>query len=182
MYEINVEIKGASPLLMHRFGEETADKPTTKRTGRPDYSKQAEKALYLLDDGKTIYTPSSHIEGTLREAGKQFKITGKGKSNFSKLMGSSVNVTPDAIPHKIQAWKVDARPVVIQRSRIMRYRPRFDEWKLAFRIEVMDDDIPFDVVNQILTHAGTYVGIGDFRPDKKGKFGRFTVTRFEQNK
>lgn len=60
----------------------------------------------------------------------------------------------------------------------MRHRPRFDDWELDFEIHVLDEQIKPDVVNGILTDAGQYVGIGDYRP----KYGRFMITKFEVQK
>jgi len=77
-------------------------------------------------------------------------------------------------------YEVDARPVVIQKARIVRYRPRFDKWELDFTLRLHDDQLPTEVIKEILDYAGLYVGIGDFRPGKGGKFGKFMVTRFEE--
>ena len=96
-------------------------------------------------------------------------------------------VSPDAISHNILApdeldtdadkpLYLDVRPVVVQRARVVRIRPCFGPgWKLDFEITVLDDQVPHNVVNEVLSLAGRTVGIGDFRP----RFGRFMVTKFE---
>ena len=73
MRTINIEIQGIAPLLQHRFPEEADDKKSNKRTGRIDYSKQAEEALFINKDG-IHYEPSNHIEGSLKKAALQFRI------------------------------------------------------------------------------------------------------------
>jgi hypothetical protein len=181
MKTIKTTIKGISPLLMHRFPMAGADDKSKRRTGVPDWKAEAEISLYRDADG-VIYEPSSHLEGCLKEASKTLKITGKRGATYSKLVGSAVAIYPDAIPHKIQDYVIDERPVVIQKSRIIRYRPLFKEWELDFEIQIMDDQIPTEVIKQALDHAGLYVGIGDFRPGKGGKFGKFMVTEFKVNK
>ena len=60
----------------------------------------------------------------------------------------------------------------------MRYRPRFDEWELDFRLIVNDDQIPTEIIRSILEHAGKHEGLGDYRP----KYGRFEVIKFEEVK
>jgi hypothetical protein len=62
----------------------------------------------------------------------------------------------------------------------VRYRPVFKDWELEFDINIGDDQIPIEVIKQALDHAGLYVGIGDFRPGRGGKFGKFMVVRFEE--
>jgi hypothetical protein len=97
MYEVNVEIKGISPLLFNRFIIAELEGKSKKRTGAMK-DPNIEDKLYKTPDGK-IYTPATHLEGMMVNAGKQFKIKGKGKATYSKLMGSAISVEPEAIVH-----------------------------------------------------------------------------------
>ena len=36
--------------------------------------------------------------------------------------------------------------------------------------------------HELLTEAGETIGIGDFRPEKRGPFGTFRVTKFAEKK
>ncbi len=179
MKTVKATIKGITPLLMHRFPMAGADDTSKSRTGVPDWKAEAETALYKDEKG-IIYEPASHLEGCLKQASKTLKIPGKRGATYSKLVGSALSVSPDAIPHNIQKYTIDARPVVIQRARIVRYRPIFADWELSFEVLIADDQLPVEVVKQALDHAGIYVGIGDFRPGKGGKFGKFMVTEFKE--
>lgn len=64
----------------------------------------------------------------------------------------------------------------------MRTRPRFDNWKINFRIKVVDPvwlnpvDMGGAIVRSVLETSGRKGGLGDFRP----LFGQFIVTRFEE--
>lgn len=181
MRSIDVTIEGITPLLMHRFAQDGADDPGRKRTGVPDWKLEADKAKYTDEKGQ-LYQPSEHLERAMAIAASQFKVQGKRGATYSKLVGSTIEVHPFTIPHKHQQFEVDARPVVVQRARIIRYRPRLDTWGLDFELRLLDDQLPLDVIKQVLDHAGIYVGIGDYRPDKKGKYGKFMVTKFEELK
>jgi hypothetical protein len=72
----------------------------------------------------------------------------------------------------------------VKRARIgnakhVRVRPRFDSWSVSGTLTVLDDSITTDVLERILTHAGAYAGVGDWRPSSPkspGPFGRFTST------
>ena len=66
------------------------------------------------------------------------------------------------------------------KGRVMRYRPMFRDWKLTFDVE-FEDEISAEVMKEAFEIAGRYVGIGDWRPQKKGKFGKFQVTNFQEN-
>jgi hypothetical protein len=180
MKKIEVTIKGISPLLQNRFPMAGADDKSKRRTGIPDWKAEGETSLYRDEDGK-IYQPASHLESALVHAAGSFKIPGKRGSTYSNLVAATVYIEPDAIEHKIQQYEIDARPVVVQRARVVRYRGRLDKWELTFNIQMMDDQVPVEVLNEILNHAGLYVGIGDFRTQKsKGKFGKFMVTEFKE--
>jgi hypothetical protein len=180
MKTISVEIKGITPLLQNRFIQADIEGKSKKKAGA-EKDKNIEDKLYLTPDGK-IYQPSTHIFGCLVNAGKNFQIKGKRKSTYSKLFGSSLNIKPDAIVHKIQKW-VDFTTTTVNpstRGRMIVSRPMFNEWSLAFDLEILDEDIPEEVVKEALDYGGRYVGIGDWRPDKKGKYGQFIVTKFEE--
>jgi hypothetical protein len=118
------------------------------------------------------------------EASKQFKITGKGKSTYSKLTGSVLNVEEEYIPiqpSEYEEYRIAAvNPMT--RGRMMVSRPRFNKWGAEFHIQILDDALPVEIVNEIITQAGQYVGIGDWRPDKKGMFGKFMLTSFKEVK
>ena len=178
MIEYNVEIEGTTSLLFNRFVDASIDSEVKKRAGSAKKHDPEEK-LYKLENGK-IYTPSTHIMGMLVNAGKNFKIQGKQKSTYSKLIGSAVEVNPDVIEHKIQKWIPFSISAVnpMTRGRMMVVRPMMEKWRLGFTIKFNDNDIPIDVMKNILDFGGQYVGIGDWRPEKKGKYGKFIVTKF----
>ena len=181
MKKYKIEIKGISPYLMHKFGEEESQLKT--KTGSKDYQGEVINALYKLPNGE-IYVPSTQLHGALIEAGKQMKVVGRGKSTYSKLFGSFVVLEPEAIKMLNQKWETDARAVVVPstKGRIVRYRPKFMEWGLEFNVHLEDLEIPSEVLKEGFERAGNYVGIGDFRPGKKGPFGRFQVISFKEIK
>ena len=67
---------------------------------------------------------------------------------------------------------VFTKGVKIGQRRIMRTRPRFASgWSCKFAVEVMAGGISKAQLEQALTDAGMYEGIGDWRP----RYGRFIV-------
>jgi hypothetical protein len=58
------------------------------------------------------------------------------------------------------------------RSKIIRTRPRFNRWSLAFTIEVNTDMLAQDDLITALDQAGTRAGIGDYRI----RYGKFLAT------
>jgi len=180
MKKFEVEVKGISPLLYNRFVDTQIDSKSKKRTGSPVEQNYLEK-IYMNENKP--YIPSVYFRNCLIEAGKQFKITGKGKSNYSKLIGATVDVVPaiilndnEFVPFRISA----VNPMT--KGRMIVTRPKMDVWGCKFEVVLNDDVIDGVVIKDILEHAGRYVGIGDWRPDKKGMFGKFIVTSFKEVK
>lgn len=66
-------------------------------------------------------------------------------------------------------------PVVVQRQRIARTRALFDPpWECTFTLDCEDDLVDRNMLDAWLGIAGRRVGLGDWRPEKSGTFGRFT--------
>jgi len=64
----------------------------------------------------------------------------------------------------------------VNRKRHIRVRPRFTNWTCAGTLTVMEEMITQEVLQDILTAAGNYCGIGDWRPSspqRSGFYGRF---------
>lgn len=188
-YNIAVEIEGISPLLQHRFPVPTYEEMSSGgqiATGEKSYIDEWRKALYVNAQGE-VYQPAIHIESAMIKAAVNFKIQGRRGKTFKDLFRGNCFISPEEIPHGMRNPKdldtdgdkplyLDLRPVVIQRARVVRIRPAFKiGWVLSFEIEVLDDQIPVNVVQEVLTLAGKTIGIGDFRP----KFGRFRVAQFQ---
>jgi len=182
MKKYKVEITGITPLLQNKPEEYGFDIQWIEKQASTNWEGEALKKLYVNTDGE-IYQPSTHIERALIEAGKKIKMKGAGKSNYSKYFGSMINVEEAEILHIKPKYEIFKALVVIPstKGRIMRYRPLFKEWKLVFNIS-FEDEISSDVLKEALEIAGRYVGIGDWRPEKKGKFGKFQVTSFQEAK
>ena len=176
MNTFSVKIESLSPYLMHRFG--VKDEKVKMRVGTKNWKEEVEVALYTTETGEH-YIPSSQIHGCLINAGKQLQVVGKGKATYSKLFGAFILIEPATLVINPQEYTVDERPVIVQKARIIRYRPKWEKWNLNFNIIVMDDGISGEVVKQALDNGGRYVGIGDFRPEKRGPFGRFHVVEFK---
>jgi len=167
-----VRIKGVKPLLMHA-PKGLGDNPRRRRGEHLSPEEEAEAALYKDPQGN-IVIPAVNVKAMLREAGRNYKISGR-KTTFGAAIRAGIDIEPFYIPLKHKGWKVDLRPVVVQRSRILRARPRFDEWELEFTIINKDPNVLLrDTMKRIIEDAGKWIGLGDYRPE----FGLFSVEEF----
>lgn len=189
MKTVEVEIRGITPLLIHRFSESSEQSGSSRKVkvGKVDPREEARKVAYIAPDG-TFYFSAASIPGCLGNAGSNHKMRGSRKS-LRFVVPSAVRTTSDAITilngsGPAKDFEVDSRPVTIPatKGRIMRHRPRFDRWGAKFDLLVNDDMIEVEMVHQLLNEAGVGVGIGDYRPEKRGPFGTFRVVSFNEAK
>ena len=69
-------------------------------------------------------------------------------------------------------------PVVVARQRILRTRARFDcPWSVVGIADVDPEQVDREKLTAWLATGGQRVGLGDWRPEKSGHFGRFDVEK-----
>jgi hypothetical protein len=62
----------------------------------------------------------------------------------------------------------------------IRYRPEFPQWKMPVTIKFNASVISAEQIANLLNNAGFGVGIGEWRPEKNGSYGRFHVGSSEE--
>lgn len=171
---INVKVKDVTPLLMNRFPYEPIEAIEKK-----SIEEQAEIAAYRDPDTKLLYVPGIALQSCFINAAIYSK--GKGRASLQKPVAACVMVFPERISLGVKDYAIDSRPVVnpTTRGRIMKHRPRLDNWQLKFEIEYDDALLTETQLRRIVDDAGQRVGLLDFRPAKKGWFGRFIVVEWK---
>jgi hypothetical protein len=187
MKSIQVEIRGITPLLIHKFSEDAEAAKKTRRVEVSDRDPRTEarKVAYVASDGSFFFNAFA-IPNSMGNAGGAHKATGTRKS-LRFVVPSAVRMDSDAVTilngkGNAKDFEVDARPVTIPatKGRVMRYRPRFNEWGARFVMHVDDELLSLEMAHQLLSEAGQSIGIGDFRPEKRGPFGRFRVVTWKE--
>ena len=184
MKNLKVTWKGISPLIMHNCQCVNPLHPLTKEMKKyTSKRKKTDEEYNILSnleweagaywkDGLGLYIPAENVEATIRNGAK---VNKKG-TDVEKY----VNVTDLYIPFNygenlskkelIKRLEYrDTRPMVVSRSRILRTRPRFDQWNITFNLIYDESKIDLDTIVNAMTYAGSYVGLCDSRP-KYGKF------------
>ncbi len=152
-------------------------------------------------NGKTVYfhfMPTDHIKQCLVEASKQHKAKVGGASRSMKSIVSGGFVVERAevvsedlqakMPRPLAAYKHNEIPmptfdVVDERSavntkvkaRVIVKRPKWLEWGVTFDLIVSEDTITVDQIKAIFKTAGEQIGVGSYRPQHTGEFGRFIL-------
>ena len=69
--------------------------------------------------------------------------------------------------------------VVVRRARVLRTRARFDEWAATIRVDVDPELVDREQLLTWLDIGGRRIGVGNWRPEKSGQFGRFEVKNIQ---
>lgn len=189
MISLCVWVEGCSALLLHRATEEAlmGDTRSNAVGEREDPRTIAGKAVYRLPGSEQLALPGAAFARLVREAGSAHKTKGSRKS-LKYLVPSAVIIADDLAPlylcdrkTPIVDFEVDSRPVTIPstKGRVMRHRARVNEWCARAHVEVDETILQVGMVRQLLAEGGRQIGVGDFRPEKGGPFGRFDIVAWD---
>ena len=189
--DIGITIEGTVPMLMNRFTDEAAQ-AATSGTRKSAVGQQlspeddAESRLYTDEHGNIIM-PQPNLLMCITAAGKFFK-NGKSKISTQKSSLIPACLAFKDVAYRVKgkggkgkaSWSVDTRPVRIPSTggRILRHRPIFHAWSISFDVDLDTDIISEGLLREIVDAAGKRIGLCDFRPDCRGPFGRFVVTKW----
>lgn len=182
----NVTLTGLTPLIVNRKHKAFIEKEVDTKSLEVD--EEMALRLYYLEDGAP-YWPAINVLAALYEGAVGQKL---GKVGLRRYI-PTISITTDKIPiydpsngvNTPAEWVVDERPVVIDRSSIMRRRPRFDSWALKFPIHIMlnplrmKENEALNWATGLFEDVGLRIGFGDFRPAKSGVYGKFAVEIFK---
>lgn len=170
---------GLSPLLTHNPASMQKTRASAKGSNIPEPEVEAEAGTYRLEDGTCAIMGIGFRNGLIAAAGAWKKPRGRG-SMASDL--AHVVVREELIPlyradgSIITDYEIDRRRAVVQKNGIVRARPKYKDWGGFFTVEydealVANPQILVDICND----SGNRMGIGDYRPAKKGWFGRYAI-------
>jgi hypothetical protein len=192
MYTIIAHLKSVSTYSQSRYH----DSNRLPKESHEDYEIRTwrEKAHHDAD-GNVFIPPMSFklsLDAAVKRTGKQ--IPGRGKCTYTKHFVSGVmcyepveigyniedaNCNGDGKTRKIECWRGMMDPTgkksTTGGTRVKRMFPDFPEWEADVNFHVLDDTITVPIFKEMLEEAGKFVGIGRFRPENGGYYGRFEV-------
>jgi hypothetical protein len=195
---MELTIKGLTPLLVHNFGAKAIKQILDKQTGEAKTIKAKKdpfadflESLYVIDQKK--------VPKTRLAPGGEWKYVpnafGFPASAFKKAMVAACSFV-DGIP---KTWvrglihvhgdllPIEYKALVMQQDTVrvgpfgrkvadIRFRGRFDDWKIRLRISYNANAIKPAQIAMLLNNAGFSVGIGEWRPEKDGSYGTFAIS------
>lgn len=160
----------------------------------------------LYHDGEHVTMQVDNIMRCLMEGGAMVPVPGaKGNKTFKSQTQSGIapceghwkletqlGLIPvaeidalkrvDDFKKHLEATRAMGFDLLVKRAKVgmakhIRVRPIFHNWQLVGHLRVRDEQITTEVLQDILSYAGQYKGLGDWRPGGKtpGTYGMFTA-------
>lgn len=186
MKNLLVTWKGATPLIMHScqcvnplhpISIEMKKYTSKRKKTEEDLMKIADlewEAGAYWKDGLGLYIPAENVEATIINGAKANR-KGSDVEKYCDVTDLYIpfeygeNLTKEEL---IASYEYrDTRVMTVMRSKILRTRPRFDQWEITFNFRYDDEKIDLATITQAMEYAGAYVGLCDSRP----KYGKFVV-------
>lgn len=180
MKKIIVGIEGLTPLLMHNPAGMSRGGGGRKLIPPPE--EEAAAGRYLMPDGKTLALKADHIHQCVIVGSQGYRL--RGRESVVPYISGSLEIVPDLISLGTTKYTVDVRRAVVKKDGVLRARPLIWPWKATFELHY-DEEVFAEVFlgevlrDQIFKRAGRAVGLLEYRPAKRGKFGRFYVVRWQ---
>lgn len=180
-----VVIEGYEPgILLHNPAGMGQNKKATKNI--PSAEEEAQSGCYWTADSKYLAFPSDNIRSGLIAASSGMKVPSNRKLSLVLVVSGDIIIEPTMISFGTNKYEILTKRVVIQRQGILRSRPLIYPWELKFVIrwekQYLGDDFHENILPDLLERLGGTIGIGDYRPAKKGPYGRFAVKSIKRLK
>lgn len=175
------DIKGRKrkPVVLDKSAEEEAGEKIIRNQGRQ---------AGVPDDAVGI--PQEYLLACLTAAGKWVKFDARRNmsSTTESLVPALLDIEESFFPFPLLdggaelPWKVDKRRGVNPQTSgaNLIIRPMFENWSFEFTLSFDEKELTGETVRDLVDKAGKRIGLGDYRPARKGPFGKFVVRKWEK--
>lgn len=182
-----VPIRGTSPLIVHRFSEKAKRQMLDAMQGK--------KKVKTIRDPQADYEESFYrwTDPTTGEAGYGFPIIAFKAATIGAARLYDKSITMTGLRQQLFFRGVlgdDGQQVVILEGEPhmredmvrlgmsgtdLRYRPVFNQWATTLEVTFIKSSISKESVLSLIDAGGLSVGVGEWRPERKGDFGTFEI-------
>lgn len=171
---IEIPLRGVTPLICHRWSEKAKKEMRDKQTKKASAGKQAkdpqqdfEESLYHHPEGGYGF-PSVAFKSAAVRAAKQVGMAMTDARVAFHVMGELVKIEGEP------TMREDMVRLNGQTADI-RYRGEFRDWSAKPMISFNANMISAEQIANLFQIAGFSVGVGEWRPERNGQFGRFEI-------
>lgn len=176
-----VTLKSISPMTQSKHYEV----PKIGRESHADYEKRTWRLRMHVDDNGELFIPPMALKKALEGAASFLgrKVPGRGQKTYASFFKSTVLVMKP-VPLGIRVEDVPGEELFVPSdgkpgggSRVTKTFGRINNWSGTAEVYVADETISNEVFEEHLKVAGQFIGLGMFRPERGGFFGRFAVEK-----
>ncbi len=171
---LKLRLVGTSPLIVHKWSEKAKKQMLDKQMKRASQGKAAKdpeqdyrESLYIRDDGSYGF-PAVAFKAAAVRAGTYCDMKMVFLRGAFHIEGDLVLVEGEPEPREDMVR-------VGQGTADIRYRPQFPKWATELDITFNNRALTAEQIVNLFEIAGFAVGVGEWRPEKDGQFGRFRV-------
>ncbi len=180
---MRVRIEGLTPLMQNRWRQSVIEAMDDKQQGKAKNKKEARDpeaevreilaAATVSVNGRPTYGhPSEAIVEAMASAGHR---SGDWTNKGPVIKGAITIPSGDLIPIEGPEPVIDTRPGRIKGTWTIAHRPRYDEWSMTFDVEFDRGIFTEETFLHLLMLAGRNVGIGSYRVERGGQYGKFQI-------
>ena len=183
--ELHLQVTGKSGLICHHFGQKSrkqiedthakvAKGPKEARDPKAEY----EGAFYKLEGGGYGFPCAGFKKSAIRAAKLLDGVNMTDARQMFFVEADDRDTTGVDCVRIEYEGKPEMRTDTVRLAKgasDLRYRPEFRKWSCTLKISFDQDLISSSQLVNLFLRAGSQVGVGDWRPERDGQFGRFTV-------
>ena len=162
------------PSVIEKYGETAVDMGSTKPLPLTQ-DQVIERAKYRDAKGREGF-PAQGLKAAIREAAV---VTNREISKAS--VNRAMTVLGEILPLEFKSCaprKDIGRNSGMTAAPRLIIRPEYSDWKLAFQVRLLLNEINPQQLYSLITLAGQCIGIGNWRPQCGGSFGCWEVANF----
>lgn len=177
----NIQVKGLSPLIMHRWSEkarqEMLDKQMKKTVKKQpkDPEQQYQDSVYKLDDDRLGFPADAFKKAMVRGAKQLGLVMTDMRTGFFVHGEYCTRDDRDLVPVEGDLQMREDMVRLNGATSDIRYRGQVLRWTAELEISFNASVVSYDQIVNMLQSAGYGVGVGEWRPERDGMFGRFEV-------
>lgn len=187
---LRVPIVGTAPLIVHNFSEKSRRQMLDSQQGKKkvkearDPRAEYESAFYRIapDEGGNdrFGFPVTAFKAATTGAARFYdkSVTMTALRQFIFMRGVLTKADSQMLVEIF--GDPEMREDVVRlggpgRSADLRYRPMFPEWSCVLEVHYVKSAIDRNSVLSLIDAGGMGIGVGEWRPEKRGEFGTYAV-------
>lgn len=178
---IKVGIKGLTPLIYNKWSEKAIKMIQDKQAKKANKGREAREpekeyeASFYYNSKKEIAFPANSIKQSMVGASRSVEgVTMTLLRGAVFVVGDEQGLVP--VQYKLKQMRTDMVRVGMGVADI-RYRGEVVDWSMDLEIKFNADVLSAEQTINLLNIAGFAQGIGEWRPEKNGDHGTFTVVQ-----